>query len=363
MDPQLAEAWAGLGLYHANRPSEHEQAIDALTKALSINPNLIDARNWLFIVLQESGQMRTALQLVEDMTQRDPLYRPGFANAVTTFDDFGQEDKAQALIDQFRKYDPNDALLLQADARHHFYYGRTVEGFRLAEQAYQLAPTDSVTHFVFTIGLLMTLQVERMAEEGLDFFKVDALDLLGHRDEAFELALELSRDGYLWNLFRLYNRADRSQELIDYVEERWPALDAFAADYPYDDAGYYLMEEVALAYSRKGDTKRFNEALLLVENAISNLSGQGIDNSVFIYGNAICLTLAGQYDEAMTQLENAIDRGYRTFAPLATSTPMFEPLRDHPRFVAIEAVMVDNINVDRKALGLDPIDPLGQFWH
>ena len=42
-DPQLAEAWAGLGLYHNNRPAEHEQAIEALTKALSINPNLINA--------------------------------------------------------------------------------------------------------------------------------------------------------------------------------------------------------------------------------------------------------------------------------------------------------------------------------
>ena len=116
-----------------------------------------------------------------------------------TFDNFGQEDKAQALIDRFRTYDPNDALLLQADARHHFYYGRTAEGFRLAEQAYQLRPTDAVTHFVFSIGLLQTVQVERLAEEGLDFFKGYALDLLGRRDEAFELAFELSREGYLWN--------------------------------------------------------------------------------------------------------------------------------------------------------------------
>ena len=362
MNPQLAEAWAGLGLYYIDQPTEYEQAIEALTKALSINPNLIDASNWLQTALSGSGDVRGALQILEHMTQRDPLYRPGFANAVAAFDHFGQEDKAQALIDQFRKYDPNDPQLLQADARHHFSYGRTAEGFRLAEQAYQLRPTDWVTHLVFSVGLLQTLQVERLAEEGLDSIKVDALDLLGRRDEAFELAFELSREGDLVALFTLYNRTDRSQELIDYLEERWPDLDAFAADYPHDNFGYDLMAEVALAYSRTGNTERFNAALSLVENAMSELSRQGIDHFYMMYQIAKYLALAGEYDEAMTQLENAIDRGMRLYAPLATAVPVFEPLRDNPRFVAVEAVMVEHINVEREALGLEAIDPVNQFW-
>ena len=362
MDPQMAEAWAGLGLYHFGQPSEHEEAIEALTKALSINPTLIDASNWLQMALFDSGDPRGALHVLEHMMQRDPLYRPGFSNAVMTFDNFGQQEKAQALIDQYRRYDPNAAELLAVHARHHFYYGRTAEGFRLAEQAYQLRPA-SFEHFVFTTGLLQTLQVERIAEEGDDFFKVGALDLLGRREEAFGLAIELSRDGYLGTLIRLYNRADRSQELVDYLEDRWPSLDAFAADYPHDAFGYDLMAEVALAYARTGNTERFNDALLLVENAMSNLLGQGIDNARFMYVNAKYLALAGKYDEAITQLENAIDRGFQSYALFATYTPVFAPLRDDPRFVAVEAVMVDNINVDREALGLEPIDPDNLLWY
>ena len=361
MDPQLAEAWAGLGLYHSHRPSEHEQAIDALAKALSINPNLIDASNWLQISLQDSGDPRGSLQLLEQMTQRDPLYRPGFGNAVRAYNIFGQQDKAQALIDRFRSYDPNDAQLLRVDAMQHFFRGSAAEGLRLAEQAYQLAPTDAVMQSTFNFGLLQTLQLERMAEEGQNFSRVGALDLLGRRDEAFELAFELSRDGFLWALFALYNRADRSQELIDYLEERWPALDAFAADYPHNEFGYRVMAEVALAYSRAGNTQRFDDALLQVDNAMSSLSVQGIDNFVFMFENAKYLALAGDYDEAIAQLEHAIDRGLQGYDLFATYTPMLEPLKNDPRFVALEAVMVDNINVDREALGLERVDPLNQF--
>ncbi len=363
LNPHLAEAWAGLGLYHVNQPVEFEQASIALEKALSINPNLIDASNWLQIALQDSGEPRAALQLLVEMTQRDPLYLPGFGNGVRTLDAFGQEDKAQALIDHFRDYDPNNLHLLHLDAEHQLFYGRAAEGFGLAERSLAGGPSDVGALVALSDALFQTLQIERVAAEGYGEFKVVALDLAGRRDEAFELAYELTEYGDMETLFWLFNRADRSQDLIDYIEERWYSLDLLASDYRYDMEGYSLMTNVALAYSNVGNTERFVEALSLVEDAMSYLSGEGIDNWKFMYNNAEYLALVGNFDEAVARLEQAVSRGMLMCVPITRFSTLLEPLRGNPRLAAAEAVMTENIIAEREALDLDAIDPVGLCWN
>jgi len=192
-------------------------------------------------------------------------------------------------------------------------------------------------------------------DEGNEFFKVDALDFLGRREEAFELAFNLAREGFLGNLFGLYNRAGRSQELVDYLEERWPGLDAFAADYPHDDNGYNLMSEVAFAYSRTGNKERSEDALALVATAMSSLADQGVDNFVYMIEKAKYLALAGRYDDAIAQLEEAVERGLRGNPALDTVQPIYAPLRDDPRFIRIQESIVEKVNIERAALDLDPL--------
>jgi tetratricopeptide (TPR) repeat protein len=313
-------------------------------------------------VLFDIGDTRGAFQVIETVSERDPLYPPGFANAVSGFNDFGLTDKAQALIDKYRRFDPNASVLLQVEAMQHLNLGKSADGYRLAATAVQREPTDRQMRFTYSIGLLQTLQMDRLAEEGADDFKVDALDALGRRDEAFALAQKLAGNDRVDPLFRLYNRAGRSPELIDYFEERWSSLAAFEADHPHNGYGYGLMVEVALAYSRGGNAERFNDALERVENATADLSRQGVDNVVYWFQKARYLTLAGDDDAALSALETAVNRGLRFFTPLAKAIPIFELLQEEPRFQAIEASMIASQNAERAALGMEPVDPLREFW-
>jgi len=362
IDPQLAEAWAGLGLYHTNRQSEHEQAIDALTRALDLNPNLIDASNWLYIVLNGIGENVAAREIIEDMLERDPLYKPAFGNGVQTFNNFGMRQKAEEVIARFRKFDPNEPIGIYSEALHHFYYGEVAAGFPLAERGIELAPSSNVSNFTWSVALLQSLQIERLAEEGNEFFRIDALDALGRRDEAFDFAYKLEDDGYIEELFRLLNRAGRSRELTDYIEERWPTLSAFAADYPKSGVGYSTMAEVALAYSRQGKEQEFETAMTMLEAAMGELREQGIDQIIFMLENAKFHALAGQSAQAIDWIDRAVQRGFKSYAPLVIAQPCLESLAEEAEFIEVEATMVAKINEERTALGLDPVDPYASFW-
>ena len=362
LDPMLAEAWAGLGLYYANRPSAHDDAIRVLTRALELNPNMIDASNWLYVTFNQTGQMANGLALIEDMTERDPLYRPAFGNGVQTFNNFGQPEKAQALIDRFGRFFPDDPQLLQSAALNHFYRGSAAEGFPQAKQAIAQAPTDNVARFVWSVALIQTLQIDELARSGQEFFRVDALDATGRRDEAFELAYELAEDGYVENLFTLMNRAGRSKDVTDYIEERWPGLEALAADYPRDGSGYSLMASIALAYRQQGETARYEQAIGYVDQALNDLAAEGINQFVFMLEQAKYYALAGDNDAALEWLEKSVAAGLQTYAPLAKTVPELATLEDDSRFIEIEATMIANVNEDRAALELEPVDPYLAFW-
>jgi len=362
LDANLAEAWAGLGLYYLNRPAETDNAVAALTKALQLNPNLIDASNWLYTLLFDTGDIRAALEVLEDITRRDPLYRPAFFYGVATFNSFGMIDRAEALIDRFAAFNPNDPLVFQARAVNCFFRGDAAAGYPWAEKAIELAPNDNEKRFAWSIALLQLLQIDQLISEGQKQFRADALDATGRREEAFEVARELADDGFLDPLFVLLNRSGQSAELVAWVEQRWPNLAAFDRDYKGDGAGDSLMGEIAYAYIRTGDQARAREALKYVDAVRRQLTEQGVDNFIFMTENARYYTLVGNHDAAIDWLGRAIDRGLQNYAPLSKWLPAFSLLEGDPRFAELEARMIDNINEDRAALGMAPIDPYREFW-
>ena len=158
------------------------------------------------------------------------------------------------------------------------------------------------------------------------------------------------------------NRAGRSKDVTDYIEERWPGLEALAADYPRDGSGYSLMASIALAYRQQGETARFEQAIGYVEQALNDLAAEGINQFVFMLEQAKYHALAGDNDAALAWLEKSVAAGLQTYAPLAKNLPELASLEDDPRFIEIEATMIANVNEDRAALELEPVDPYLAFW-
>ena len=73
LNPEDPEALAALGLYYINNPGKNNQAIEALEKALTINPNMVDAANWLQNAYASAGRIAESFSTLEALVERDPL--------------------------------------------------------------------------------------------------------------------------------------------------------------------------------------------------------------------------------------------------------------------------------------------------
>ena len=359
LDPNQADAWAGLGLYHYGQPTGamQLQAIELLQKALAINPGMIDASNWLSNALTSLGRPAEAYDVQMGMIARDPLYRPGIGNAVQSFVNFGQQEQAFAFLDKIRPLIPNAAMMQQAEVVIRLSLGQVAESLALIETAVALNPSSAIARSTRRFAWMGSHQFERVADEDESFVQVFALANLGHDEEASILAFKLADErADLSTLFRYLNIAGRSDELITYLEERWPNLDALREDFPpFSALGDFLMLDVALAYSRAGNQQRFDDALEHVRSVHENLKTQGVKRSLFLMNEAAHQALAGNNEASLDYLNRAISQGLITTTKITRAWPAFSPLEGNPQFEAIQARMIEHLNNERQKLGLDPV--------
>jgi len=356
LDPELAEGWAGLGLYHYGRPGELAQGIEALEKALTINPNLVDAANWLNNAYVQANRPADALAILEGVVQRDPLYKPGFANLVFVYSLMGQTDKAIALTEKTRPFMSTEPTIGLADSIIGWAQGNVADSLVKAETSLAAQPNDRVYRIFYSAGLAGTSQNEQLADEGYRGWKVLGLTRLGRVEEATLLGAELAAEGDVRTWFRFLNVTDRSGELIDYLETRWPDLERFESDFPSDGFfGYETMIEIALAYRRAGNEERFGDAMARIRNAHDSLQAQGLAHPNFWVSEASYHALAGDFSVALEHLSAAIDGGFVASPRITDDRPVFSDLEGDPEYEAIQSRMVEHLNAERAALGLDSV--------
>ena len=360
LDPNHADAWSALGLYYGKDTATLEDSIDALAKALELNPNSIDASNWLQISLSEVGDLTGALEILEELTNRDPLYRPAFSNAMQKFNSTGQPEKAEALLERMAAFDPDSPDIVLARATHYLFSGRGGESLSLMEKRRDMGEMSGIANVYLSAGLNRTAQFERAAEEGSPFLKVLPLYNVGRKDEAYELAYRFAGEGSPGDLFTLFIREGRDRDLTHFLEERWPSVAAFAEENRGNEFGYDTLSQVAFAYMRQGNDERFGDAMMRVDQHFEKMQSQGVDNFAFSASVALHNAMRGDIDSAFDNLSSAIDRGWTTAGEPTVVEPRLTLMADDPRFELARATMLMTLNRDREIVGLPPFDDYSQ---
>jgi len=356
LDPELAEGWAGMGLLHANVPGEATLGIEPLEKALELNPNLIDASNWLQVIYSDTGDKRRALAIAEQMVERDPLYPPGFGNAVNGYNEFGMQDKSWELIERIRPFLPGDPQLLQGEANTWMSLGQPAKAIPLLESALETQPSDAVLKNLLATSLLQTGQFERMLEVGAQWANNIALWELGRREESRIVATELAARGEVWALvFDYYNRG-LHKELVSFIESRWPDLATFEAENPYAGGDYGLMLDIANAYDGVGNENKFNDAMARIRRAHDRSEEQGLSSGWLALGEARYFVLSGDRVKALDWLTEAANSDeFMVSDKLAVIWPELGVFAGDPDYDAMQTRIINRVNTQRAELGLEPM--------
>jgi len=357
LDPELAEGWAAMGLYYQDRPGGTEQSMEALEKALSINPGMINAANWLSAVYMNLGQPAKSIALLEDIMQRDPLYRPGLANLTFQYLATGQPSKAKVLMEKARPFIPQDANIISMDAWVKLWSESDVSGaWPLLEEALRQQPNDRVNRTEWSHVLRATHQYQRLAEEGIWNVRIIGLQHMGRIEEATLLAQRWAADGEIVPYLTLLNTSGQSENLVNYLEERWPTPADFEADFHVNGyVGYGSMIQVALAYRRVGNQAKFEDAMARIRTAHDSLAEQGLNNKVFFTNEAAYYAMADDREQALKFLAAAIDNGEIFASRISDDLPFFADYNGDPDYEAIQARMIENLERERAALGLEPL--------
>jgi TolB-like protein/Tfp pilus assembly protein PilF len=357
LDPNQAEAMAGLGVYYYTSLLDYDKGVGWLEKALAINPNLINASLWLSTALNQLGKISESISILEKSFARDPLHPPTFNNLSMIYAVSGEVKKAREMLSGIKRYLPSDAGLMASIGKVETLAGNWAEANRLLTEAIERGPLNFVDRIWLSMATLETQQFERLAEIGTDRFRAIALSRLGRVEEGLILGAEwVDKGNNPSRFFQQLTEDGRFPELIAFLESRWPDLDALESSFPSRSGyGAYTMGSIAHAYSRVGEPDKFDDAMARFQASLEWQIEQGADNWVLTGSRAQFAMLSGDHDGALEFLGQSFEQGGLQIIPLTTEHSVFAPLRGDPRFEALLVEMRERLNEHRAALGLEPV--------
>ena len=269
IEPNNAEALAGMGFYYINEPGTIvplEKAVDFLERALEISPALIDASNWLTLAYSGLGRGNDALVVLEDMFSRDPLYKPGSGNLMFQYSLRGQFDASMRVLTRIKPFQHDKSFLVRAESQILSLSGEFGKALPLARESLEIDPNNSTSYIGLAMSLYPLGEFEELVEMDapIGFWRLMSLIKLGRTEEGLNYARDRSeRTGNPGRLLNFYHATGRSGELVEYVEQRWPDLQSFHLEFPaFEGFGHGDMFAIAFAYRQTGNAEKYEEALI-----------------------------------------------------------------------------------------------------
>ena len=320
IDPELTEGHFGLGSYYLRREML-QPAFDHLSRVRRDNPSHTDALAAIAQIYQRRGELRSAVDALDAASRFDPLnhrllYMLGQTQMVT-----GDYADAELALERAITLRPEllEGYLFKA-ALYMSWRGDQV----LAEAEFQRAAAE----------LGMGTVVEWLLQPGVSGSFRFAGPEYGQALEDWTLdGSDADPAAYYLALAERAEVAGREAESVQHYDQARQLLEVTVEEIP-DEPFFYAL--LGSAYAGAGMTAEAVETgQRLLE--LAPVDENPWDNADYLWYMAEIYVLAGMVDEAIAQVEIALQYPTTLSRAWISVEPFWDPLRDDPRFQALLA--------------------------
>lgn len=374
LDPDLAEAHEAAGLFEMqfSVSPDYESARTHLRRALELNSSLIRARSLLAGNLRMTGEHQTALRVLEEAVNIDPLNSRLNLNLGIQYRADGQFDAARAQMSKVLNYPDVPAYAWPWLADLEKGTGRfdlAIDWLRKGIAAGTLAGDDTrweagvIAAAYADLGMfdaanrwLTQLNIAPGSPWRLSYQYV-ALSMQSKYTELAE-EVELYEDARtddslssVWGSSMIGSYLVRVGKYDEAIRVMAPT---FANGIPfYNGPGgsteiFDTLQNLGVAYQKTGDEQEANRLLLLALDKQQNLrQGRTRLRGLSLAREAATYSLLGQHELAVERLEAAAEAGWRNYY-FARSNPSFGALFADPKGAVIFAEIKRDIDIQRE---------------
>jgi tetratricopeptide (TPR) repeat protein len=384
LNPELARAHAAQAMVVARRTGARTDDERLLRRALELDPNMVDARLWLFRVLAAEGRDAEALEELERAVRLDPLAPTVVADLAAIEVQRGDVERAERRLLRLLEVAPPSDAAYQGLWRLYIRTGRLSEALDVGKRMIlsTVAQGGRPARYYALIAGYSHLGLWGKAEEWQDRYNREYPDdyiihlypmwlddvATGNlvMQGRFREALELTRNtlesfgssvtaarldvvvhyGILQALVGDHAAAIRS--LDQHVDSDWRS-----------ELGIDAVQALAWAHLNAGSSSRAAELLDVVERQMAKSQADGyLHTGIYLYLYAQNAAMRGMTDGAIERLRLAVDAGWRGYFR-ALYDPRWDSVRDDPRFAAVIASV--KADVDRQREDVSRLEAADDF--
>ncbi len=316
--PDAVETLTARGYFHYWGHLDYASADVAFDRALEKSPNFLDAIAGKSFVARRDRRFEEAITLMEMGRRLDPLNVDMHSSIVETLGGLGRFDAALAALR--RAEATGQALSIDAAVVSEFW-DRQGNAQLAFETAMQVKGPAALSLYQYRISHAMRTRNPANIRFALDSWP-EELRRPGHAPEAYELMRTKA--------LRVVGETDAAREVLLEIKARIEA-----ADEPYSEgwqanALYHPMELPGLL----GDLDGVREAIADFE---SQYQPDSWGEATFLTRFAQALIRAGDVDAGLDYVDELVDRRAPwVYLPLSID-PAFDTVREHPRYLTLQA--------------------------